>query len=223
MRNELWKVATGLALSEEEFGKLEFVPAISGSPYDEAVKEDEHRFAVNPYIRYGGVLEALLRDEGFMRSSEGQILFQEAVSRLLDIDRVQGIDKNFFLKKWMEEEILSKHFGEASYQFYQMLTVQEQKRTVENLVYFYQQRQTVTAFVREVTALYPKSLVFQKKDDTGHIYIYMGMPKSRERVWQLERCKELFLPMEMQLHIAWEEAFLLTDLQEMEEIGKCIV
>lgn len=220
MRKELWKTACELALTEEELGELEFIPAVSGSPYEEVVQVSGKTVTVNPYIRYGNQLKALLSDEAFMRSREGQLLFQEAIRILLDIERVQGIDKDYFIKKWLEEEIIDKHFGEEIAQFYQKMTVQEQKRTLENLQFFYQHKQTVTSFVKEVVTLFPHSLLFQKKSDTRQIYIYVGMPKSKETEWKIERCKELFLPMETAVHIAWEQEFFLTDMQPLESIGK---
>ena len=142
---------------------------------------------------------------------------------MLDIERYEGFDYNAFLKRLVEKELLAKAFGEDIFQFYQRLTVEEQKRTLENIVAFYRSEQTIDSFVKEVIALFPQSMLFQQKDAPKHIYLYMGTPKAREKQWKIERCKELFLDMDIQLHIAWEEAFLLTDLQSLELIGKCIV
>lgn len=223
MRNELWKVITGLFPEEEWIKQLDFSLATNGSPYDETVKIEQQQVFVNPYLRYGEVLEALLSDSDFLNSGEGKLLFQEAMALLLDIDRYRGCDGNFFLKRLIEKEVLDNCLGEEIRRFYLLLTVEEQKRTLENILFFYQTEQTVFTFVRQITALFPHSLLFQEKDKPDLVYIYMGVPKTREIQWKIEKCKDLFLRPDIQVHIAWEKAFLVTDMQILENTGKYIV
>lgn len=221
MRNELWEVIGKKDL--QEIDDLEFRAATSGSPYQEVVKMDGQQVTVNPYLKDGELLADLLVHNDFMESEEGKLLFHQAIHILLQIERYKGCDKNFFLKKIIEREILEKRFGEEINQFYHKLTREEQTRTLENILFFYQHRQHIDVFVREVVAIYPHCMLFQKKKEQKHIYIYMGIPKDRQAKWMIERCGDLFLPMDTQIHIAWEEAFLLTDMHRLEAEGKCIV
>lgn len=221
MRNELWKIIGELQETEET--DWEFVVATSGSPYDEVVNIKNQQVEINPYIQYGELLASLLDQTAFLESEEGKLLFHQAIDTLLEVERYVGCDQKYFLKKWIEKEVLQNCFGENIRRFYQGLTIEQKNRTLENILFFYQHKPQMGVFVREVVALFPQCMLFQKRDEEKHIYIYMGSSKDRHVQWMIERCKDLFLPMDMQVHIAWEEAFLLTDMHRLDSSGKSIV
>lgn len=221
MRNELWKIIGRLRETEEM--DWEFVVATLGSPYDEVVKINKKQVEINPYLQYGDLLASLLEQTAFLESEEGKLLFHQSIDTLLQVERYAGCDKNFFLKKLIEKEVMENCFGEDIRTFYQRLTIEQKNRTLENILFFYQHKSQMGAFVREVVALFPKCMLFQKREEANHIYIYMGTPKDRHVQWMIERCKDLFLPMDMYVHLAWEEGFLLTDMHMLDMRGKWIV
>ena len=127
-----------------------------------------------------------------------------------------------FIKKLIEEELQNSCFGEGISLLYKSMTLYEKRRTLENIIFFYKNRQSVTAFARQILVLYPQSLVFAKKDDCKNIYVYLGVAKNKEDLWKINRCKDLFLEMNTQIHIAWEEGFLLTDMKNVEPLGNIV-
>ena len=201
----------------------EYVLATSGSPYDEVVQIEKEQIAINPYLQYGDILAQLLEHNVFLESEEGKLLFHQAIEMLYEIEKYTGCDKNYFLKRLIEQEMLENCFGEEIRIFYQGLTTGQKNRTLENILFFYQHKSQMGAFVREVVALFPWCMLFQKREEEKHIYIYMGTPKDRHIQWMVARCKDLFLPMDIRVHLAWEEGFLLTDMHRLDNNGKCIV
>lgn len=221
MGNRIWELIGERAIQNQE--ELEFVIATQGSPYDEVTGMEGQQIAINPYIQYGGILSGLLENDSFLQSEEGKLLFHQAVYRLLQIEKYAGCDKNYFIKRLIEKEITTGKFGEEISEFYQMLIGKEQNRTLENIMFFYQHKQSVDVFAREVSELYPHCMLFQNIEEPGHIYVYMGTAKDRHVLWMIERCRDLFLPIDTQVHIAWTEAFLMTDMHRLDVNGKCIV
>lgn len=212
-----------LDISQEQSEQIEYLLAQSGSPYNEVVRIEEQRVYVNPYLHYGGIMAKLLSNADFLNSNEGKLLFHKGMEILREIEIYKGFDKNYFLKKSVENEIKQGYFGDKIIEFYEMLTAAEQNRLLENIVKFYQSEQCIDIFARQVIALFPNSLLFQKKENTKCIYIYMGEFKTSKALLKIERCKELFLSPTIQVYIAWEEPFLITDLQRFEATGKHIV
>lgn len=221
MKKELWQVLLQSGLSEEQIKACKYVQRKSGSPYLEVEQKKvmpEKEIEVNPYIRLYQVLAPVL-EEDYRERAEGKLLFQIFTELMFEIDRYQGCDVDYFLKEQLQQEIEEGCFGEEIGSFFRDRDICQKKGILDCLLMQYRSREQIYSFVYAMQLVFPSSLIFRDRKKKETLYVCMGTAKRREVEQQYECVKKLFLPMGMNISLAWDNPFVLMDISDMELIG----
>lgn len=233
MRNELWQTlfghGSGHRFTEEEISRCIYKIRTEGSPYVEVeddfnarMPDGSYEIAVNPYIRLGKILYPLLEDTAFCDSPEGQLLFHEAVQLMSDIDRVSGADMDTLIRQLVYEEIAEGCYGREIADFLTTLGMQEKSAVLDYLLLLYRNGREPYPFIGAILLLFPQSVVFREKQKPDMIYIFMNTAQDERQLARYKAAKMLFLPMGITVKLSWEQPFILTDINDLEQYGNTL-
>lgn len=226
MKNELYKVLLQSDLTEEEINACEYRLRTFGSPYTE-VEEQKIQLGqpvfVNPYGHYYKMLEPLLEIKDFLDAPEGALLFHEAVKTAFQIERYQGLDKAAIQKELLRKKLLEGCYGEHIARFLKELNVLQQNATLDYLLMLLQNKEEIYSFIYEIQLIFPNSMIFREHREKEKLYVCLGTEKREYALGQYEAIKDMFLPENITVYITWDRPFVLTDLNEMEAWGNCMI
>lgn len=225
MRNELWQVILEQGLTEDEINRYIYKVRKTGSPYveiEDKIPEGSCELAVNPYIRLGRILAPLLEDRDFCEAADGQLLFHEAVRFIFDLDRVSGADRDTFVKALIYDEIAGGCYGREIAAFFAALGMQEKSAVLDYLLQLYRGGSELYPFIGVVLLLFPQSIVFREKQKPDIIYICMNTKKNEWQSHRYKAAKALLLPVGITIKLSWEQPFVLTDINNLEQYGNTL-
>ncbi len=226
MTNELCRVLLQSDLTEDGIGSCEYKLRTFGSPYQEIEEEKiipEQEVLVNPYHHYYQVLEPLLEQEDFLYTSEGRLLFHELVKSMIEIDRYAGIDKNTIKKEILKHKLLEGSYGLHISRFLKELPPSQQNATVEYLLMMYRNKEEGYSFIYEIQLIFPNSVIFREYTQKDKLYVYLGTEKQKSAINSYNAVKDMFLPRDMKVYLTWNKPFVLTDTNEIEIWGNCMI
>lgn len=226
MTNELCKVLLQSGLTEEVIDSCEYKLRTFGSPYKE-IEEDKispgQAVYVNPYHHYYKVLQPLLEMEDFLDTSEGKRLFHQLVKSIFEIDRYAGVDKNTVKKQLIKKKLLEGCYGEHISSFLKELTISQQNGTIDNLLMLYQNREEAYSFIYEIQLIFPDSVIFREYKEKNKLYVYLATEKQKSAIKRYQAVEDMFLPRDITVHLTWNQPFVLTDTNEIEAWGNCMI
>lgn len=226
MKNKLFEVLLQSDLAEKELNDCEYRLRTFGSPYTE-IEEQKIQpgqpVFVNPYSHYYKMLEPLLEPEDFPDTPEGALLFHEIVKTAFQIERYEGIDKNAIKKELLRKKLLEGCYGEHIVRFLKELSISQQNATLDYLLMLFRNKEEIYSFIYEVQLIFPNSMIFREYKERNKLYVCLGIEKREYALRQYEAIKDMFLPENVTVYFTWDRPFVLTDLNEMEAWGNCMI
>ena len=207
-----------------------FTPARTANPYREVFFKDFNKSTlsgepvdVNAYYRYGDILGLLLNEDIDCWPEIQSALFNLLAHYLSEMDLRSGLCRAEYYACFLREDIECGHFGPKYTEVLSSFPKAQERFVLFDLLKLYRVGPSLRVFAQLLRELYPRSIVYFDTCGRREILIYIGKAKNSVLEKQIDTLCDLFLPINLKIHIFWELHFGLIGVNETLEIGDVMI
>lgn len=230
--NYIWDTvikAEKLGIDEKQ---IRFVLAKEYSPYMEMSflslnellqNEDitrEIAVEVNPYYRFHEIFKNMFTLEYDEDRGLKEELFDWLVHLLVKVDVNHGMNLREFLKRFIEEEILDKDFGEDMKEYWSSFDREQKEFISSKIVELYHLGRPIHTLKEVVAYVFHDSYVYTNNIDKAELLIYAGKRQKEVYEKQMNFIIKMFLPLEYSHRIYWSNHFGIIGMDETMCVNK---
>ncbi len=174
---------------------------------------------VNPLFRFGSTFGEMFHPELEELEEFKQYLLDVSLHFLCEADLQKGITPQDIYKKYVKDNFLTIA-PELSRTFSQ-LTLNQQEIFLISYVNQLKTGSSLACFREMVHHFYPKAILYQIKDETEQLLLYIDQKKTEEKEAELQLILESFLPLFYQISVFWNVHFGVVEVEKtmkLEEI-----
>ena len=207
-----------------------FTPSQTADPYREVFFKDFNKSAltreavdVNAYYRYGSVFGSLLSEDMDDWPGIRSALFNLLAHYLSELDLRSGLCRSEYYALFLREDIESGLFGPKYTDVLRSFPKSQERFVLSGLLRLYRVGPSLQLFAQLLRDLYPRSIVYFDTHGRREVLIYIGKKKTPVLERQVNALCDLFLAINLKIHIFWELHFGLIGVDETLEIGDIMI
>lgn len=213
--NYIWDILLKADKENIPREEVQFTLAKVSSPYMEIAFTDINTSSlpkdkvveVNPYYRFYDIFKDLFDVDVEESSQLREVLFDIVIHYLGKLDLNQGISKEEFYKKFIMKDIKNGFFGEEVYLNIKHFKKDELDYILTGLVTLYKTGASLHLFNKILNKVFKNNRVYINQDNPKEMYIYLGRRKTQELNKKIETIIKLFLPINTNAFIYWNQHF----------------
>lgn len=228
--NYAWEA---VLMAEKEGGnrdELRFVEASVASPYIEVSAVDlnvecpeGNEVEINPLYRLGDVFGRLFdRDVEELKKTR-EIFFDVCMHYIVQLDLREGLSKEDYYYGLAEEDMESGRYGETARSRFGLFSGKERKRILRGYLRLLKTGNYRGEFRRMMAGLYPHVFIYENKETAYELFVYLGKEETEKERERAEFLKEMFLPVQENVHFFYENHFGIIGVDETMVVGEMAI
>lgn len=225
--NYIWDVVIQSQHQQINLKNIEFNFKQIFSPYVELntryvnQKKLELTNDVNPYFRFHSIFKNLFNAEYFQFKELREVLFDILVHFLARVDVNQGMEKVTFYWEFIYRDIKKGLLGEKAKAEIKNFTLKEKIILLDNIYKFYNLGKHFYFLRRVVKGIFEDIIMYvKKKSEDNKIIIFINRKGTQSNKEKLKVIKDIFLPVNYELDVYWENHFGVVEVIDSLRIGE---
>ncbi|MHC1748115.1 MAG: hypothetical protein AB9856_06980 [Cellulosilyticaceae bacterium] len=229
--NYIWNVL--LKAKEENVNpkNIIFKAVDSYSPYMELANEDLNIseiegsgiMPVNPYYRFYPIFKDIL-NINVEESQETREVITDIVMHLLgQIDLRQGMNKQEYYKKFIEQDLLAGVLGIQVTKVYKSLDTIQKEVLLNGFLALYQTGASLALFKNILKSFFPNSILYVNQDNQKELLVYLGEKRTLARQEKIDLLTQSFLNINTTICLYWEYHFGILGVEETIQIEEMVL
>lgn len=228
--NYTWEAALAADKNQIPREKLHFQPVRHGSPYTEIVFDnintdrlEEQTVEVNPLYRFAEEFSEVFDINLNGLAETRELLFDAAMHYMIQLDLRQGLDKQEYALRFILKDILNGACGSEAAKAVTYFEKQKLRRLLRLILKLYRCGSSAYLFREVMRCQYPDSIVYVSNEAVRQILIYAGRKETAEERRKLDFLISMFLPVESEVFIFWENHFGIIDVDETMVLDEMVL
>ncbi len=228
MMNFIWDMA--ITAHEDGLAKRElfFKQSADTSPwYEQSFSVLNQKHVENPTIelnalcRFHTIFERLLHIDLDEFPEFQTYLYDLAMHFLCDVDLYRGISRREIYTKQLQRDLESGLYGEGYTEAFSLFSENERNSLATFLLVQLETGASLRCFRNLVKTMYPKAVLYQKKDDKNRLLLYMDFEKTDENQKKMNWICDGFVPIPFDVRVFYKTHFAVFDVNTTMQLD-CI-
>jgi hypothetical protein len=205
-----------------------FMPEVF-SPYMELshvfinITEPEPDVPVNPYYRFYDIFKDLF-DPNYLEDEACRNAIMDLVFHLLvDLDRMQGMNKHEFYVRFILKDIERGLFGPRLAQAIHWFDRDERYMIAENVYGFYQTGEMIYFLADTLKKVFNEVVIYANYEMKDELLFFINTQRTEINEAKYEAIKELFLPIRFRTEVYWADHFGIIGNDEAMKVGRIAI
>lgn len=228
--NYAWEAVLMAELNGRERDSLQFVDAVTPSPYIEVSVTDLNsrepegdRVEINPIYRLGDVFGRLFdRDTDEMAQTRA-LFFDVCMHYIVQLDLREGLSKEDYYYSLISDDIRTGRYGWKAAERFALFGKQEQKQILRAYLRLLKTGSYQEEFRRAVKGIYTDALVYENNETAYELLVYLGAADTDTQRERAAFLREMFLPVQETVHYFYENHFGIIDVDETMAVDEMVI
>ena len=228
--NYAWEAALAADHDSVAREQLRFVAASTGSPYTEIVQEtlnrehvDDPVVELNPLYRFAEEFSCIFDINLKEYKQTRELLFDSVMHYMVQLDLRQGLSKQEYDLRFLLRDILDEVCGAEAARVIRCFEDGQLRKILRLILKLYQCGSSIYLFREVMRCLYPDSLVYASNEAIRQVLIYVGVKKNTEEQEKLDFLTDMFLPVNYDIYLFWENHFGIVDVEETMVLDEMVL
>lgn len=226
----VWEVAIKADKSAIKREEITYEPEFYGSPYIEVAFENINSpdisakvVQVNYIYRFQDEFLNIIDVNDDYYKDTRNYLFNIFMHYISMVDLRQGLTKREYYLRFLAIDFLTELFGNDTITLLQNFTPDELHNLFVFILKLYKCGTSINMFQDVMKKFYPRSIVYSSNDYINEFLVYIGHPNTERELSRISFIKKMFLPIDFQIHLFWENHFGIIDYSKTMIIDKIML
>lgn len=228
--NFVWEAALCADRSGIDREDIRYRPTQAGSPYLEVMLENlndslltQPVVEVNPLYRFSAVFSEIF-DINLSECRElREIFFDIYMQYMVQLDLRQRLSRKEYQLKYILKDFLSNVCQIDSRTAVLQMARGEVPQLMQMVWKLYRCRNGVQLFRNAMRILYPSSLIYENREKTNQLLVYIGERENDEGRIRMEYLQAVFLPIHVEVYLFWDHHFGIIGIDETMIINEMVL
>lgn len=205
-----------------------FMPEVF-SPYMELshvfinFTEVEPDVPVNPYYRFYDIFKDLF-EPNFLEDEACRAALLDLIFHLLvDLDRMQGMNKHEFYVRFIQKDIECGMFGPSLAAAMALFNHDERFLIAENIYWLYKNGEMIYLLTDTLNKIFGEVVVYANYEVNDEILFFINLQRTVLNEEKYRAIKDLFLPIRFRTEVYWADHFGIIGNEEAMKIDRIAI
>lgn len=184
---------------------------------------EDRNIEVNIYYRFYEIFKDLFKTDYFEDFEIREVLLDILLHFLGELDLKSGICKKELYKEFILNDIKLGVFGDSLKENIENFTKEELNIFLEGLLTLYSTGTSMLLFKKVLRGIFKGSSVYEDREDTKKIYIYLNSKKNRLLEGKFKAVLDMFMPINTKTLIFWDKHFGVIEAEAAMKIDNIVM